>query len=159
MCLCCPEAQGQLLQGPLGHAGPALEHTLGACPPPVITGTTGTPLCSQEKSLLILLHYFCVPSRSLRATDLCPSQKLPRGDPLSSPSSEGGGTRPVSPGCARGGGPFQGLTLTPAPLSPPGFPAAAYGPVAAAAVAAARGSGREVYGTGAPRHAPVCRGR
>lgn len=108
MCLCCPEAQGQLLQGPLGHAGPALEHTLGACPPPVITGTTGTPLCSQEKSLLILLHYFCVPSRSLRATDLCPSQKLPRGDPLSSPSSEGGGTRPVSPGCARGGGALPG---------------------------------------------------
>lgn len=48
-----------------------------------------------------------------------------------------------------GGPPF-----TPAPLSPPGFPAAAYGPVAAAAVAAARGSGREACGPAAPRHAP-----
>lgn len=42
------------------------------------------------------------------------------------------------------------------PLSlPPGFPAAAYGPVAAAAVAAARGSGREVGGV-APGMPQVC---
>ncbi|EDL15849.1 Musashi homolog 2 (Drosophila), isoform CRA_d, partial [Mus musculus] len=41
----------------------------------------------------------------------------------------------------------------------PGFPAAAYGPVAAAAVAAARGSGRKVYGAGGSQACLVCRGR
>ncbi|XP_044529753.1 RNA-binding protein Musashi homolog 2 isoform X3 [Gracilinanus agilis] len=40
----------------------------------------------------------------------------------------------------------------------PGFPAAAYGPVAAAAVAAARGSGREVYGRGGYTAYPQCAG-
>ncbi|XP_056672499.1 RNA-binding protein Musashi homolog 2 isoform X4 [Monodelphis domestica] len=38
------------------------------------------------------------------------------------------------------------------------FPAAAYGPVAAAAVAAARGSGREVYGRGGYTAYPQCAG-
>lgn len=56
-------------------------------------------------------------------------------------------------------GPSLDPSLTPAPLSPPGFPAAAYGPVAAAAVAAARGSGRKVYGTGGSQACPGVQGR
>lgn len=49
--------------------------------------------------------------------------------------------------------------MTAAPLSLPGFPAAAYGPVAAAAVAAARGSGRKVYGTGGSQACPSVQGK
>lgn len=59
-------------------------------------------------------------------------------------------------GCPR---PFPGSLLDSGPLSPPGFPAAAYGPVAAAAVAAARGSGRKVYGTGGSQACPSVRGK
>lgn len=55
--------------------------------------------------------------------------------------------------------PSAGSSPDSAPVSPPGFPAAAYGPVAAAAVAAARGSGRKVYGAGGSQACPTVQGK
>lgn len=85
--------------------------------------------------------------------------KLPGGDafPLLSFCGGVGGVRLVRQVCPW---PFPGSLLDSSfSLSLPGFPAAAYGPVAAAAVAAARGSGRKVYGTGGSQACPSVQGK